>query len=82
VSPAQHQIHHSSQPRHFDKNIGFIFAFWDWAAGTLYVPRHKEDFALGLHGGEHRAFNSVWKLYLLPFKNAAALLRRAKRSRA
>jgi sterol desaturase/sphingolipid hydroxylase (fatty acid hydroxylase superfamily) len=82
VSPAQHQIHHSDQPRHFDKNIGFIFAFWDWAAGTLYVPKHKEDFAFGLYGGEHRDFNSVWKLYALPFKKAAGLLRGGKRSQA
>ena len=82
VSPAQHQIHHSSEPRHFDKNIGLIFAFWDWAAGTLYVPREKEEFELGLYGGEHRDFNSVWKLYSLPFKNAAALLFGDTRSKA
>lgn len=82
VSPAQHQIHHSAEPRHFDKNIGFIFAFWDWAAGTLYVPKAKEDFELGLYGGESRDFNSVWKLYTLPFKNAAALIRRDARSKA
>ena len=82
VSPAQHQIHHSSEPRHFDKNIGFIFAFWDWAAGTLYVPKGKEEFELGLYGGESRDFNSVWKLYTLPFKNAVALIRRDGRSKA
>ena len=35
ISPAQHQIHHSADPRHFDKNIGFIFAFWDDLFGTL-----------------------------------------------
>lgn len=79
VSPAQHQTHHSNELRHFDKNIGFIFAFWDWAAGTLYVPKHREDFALGLQNGEHRDFNSVWKLYFLPFKNAATLFQGSKR---
>lgn len=73
VSPAQHQIHHSAEARHFDRNIAFMFAFWDWIAGTLYVPTEKEEFELGLDGGEHREFNSVWKLYYLPFKKAAAL---------
>ncbi|WGW01710.1 sterol desaturase family protein [Vibrio sp. YMD68] len=29
VSPAQHQIHHSSQTKHFDKNFGSALAIWD-----------------------------------------------------
>ncbi len=82
ISPAQHQIHHSKAPRHFDRNIGFIFAFWDWMAGTLYVPRGKEDFEFGLDGDEHKNFDSVWNLYVLPFRNVAALLRDALGSRA
>lgn len=69
ISPAQHQIHHSSLPHHIDRNFGFIFAFWDWMAGSLYVPRGREALALGLSGGEERAFDSVWQLYTLPFRN-------------
>jgi len=38
ISPAQHQIHHSSLPHHHDRNYGLILAVWDWAFGTLYVP--------------------------------------------
>ncbi len=34
VSPHQHHIHHSADPRHFDKNFGVIFAFWDRWGGT------------------------------------------------
>lgn len=77
VSPAQHQIHHSKHPRHFDKNLGFIFAFWDHFAGTLYVPDGKEEITYGLHGDEHKAFDSVWNLYVLPFKRVAARFRGA-----
>lgn len=29
ISPAQHQIHHSTQYRHFDKNFGSALAIWD-----------------------------------------------------
>lgn len=29
ISPAQHQIHHSNQPQHYDKNFGTCLAIWD-----------------------------------------------------
>ncbi|MBM4254046.1 MAG: sterol desaturase family protein [Deltaproteobacteria bacterium] len=38
VSPHQHQLHHSRDPRHFDCNFGVVFSFWDRAFGTL---RHE-----------------------------------------
>ena len=75
ISPAQHQIHHSREPRHFDKNMGFIFAFWDAAFGTLYVPREKEEFAYGL-AGEDDNYRSVGALYARPFVNLSARWRR------
>ena len=73
VSPAQHQIHHSSAPRHFNKNMGFIFSFWDRATGSLYVPVRRESIDFGLGGGEDEEFNSVAALYFLPFRKAANL---------
>ena len=68
ISPAQHQIHHSSAPQHFDRNFGFIFAFWDWMAGSLYVPKKREELNFGLDADEHLAFDSVWQLYARPFR--------------
>jgi sterol desaturase/sphingolipid hydroxylase (fatty acid hydroxylase superfamily) len=73
-SPAQHQIHHGSEPRHFDKNFGLIFSLWDWIAGTLYVPRAVEQVRFGLSGREHEEYNSLWRLYSLPFVKAKAVL--------
>lgn len=70
ISPAQHQIHHSMAQRHYGKNLGFIFAFWDWFAGTLYVPREREELAFGLPGDEGRHYASVRRLYFLPFARA------------
>lgn len=67
VSPAQHQIHHSRDPRHFDRNFGLIFAVWDWAFGTLYVPRGREKLEYGL-GEESRDFDGLATLYLAPFR--------------
>ena len=67
ISPAQHQIHHSSSPAHFDKNLGFMFAFWDGLFGTLYIPKKKENIIFGLGEIENEKFSSFWSLYLMPF---------------
>ncbi len=48
ISPAQHQIHHSSAKKHFNKNYGSMFALWDWAFGTLYIPPFHEDLTFGV----------------------------------
>jgi len=69
VSPWMHQVHHSCETRHIDKNMGFIFAIWDWMFGTLYVPKRGETFALGLDTGEAPKFHSVTAMYLRPFRN-------------
>ena len=37
-SPAHHQLHHSDNPEHFNKNLGFMLAIWDWVFGTLLYP--------------------------------------------
>ncbi len=74
-SPAMHQIHHSSDEKHFDKNYALVFSFWDWLLGSLYVPREKETLNLGLSNQEHQGYDSVWNLYALPFKKGYALLK-------
>jgi sterol desaturase/sphingolipid hydroxylase (fatty acid hydroxylase superfamily)/creatinine amidohydrolase/Fe(II)-dependent formamide hydrolase-like protein len=70
ISPEQHQLHHSCVEAHFDKNMGLIFAVWDRLFKTHYIPARDEDIVLGLPDGEAKEFNSVLKLYFLPFKKA------------
>ncbi|ABV91991.1 conserved hypothetical protein [Dinoroseobacter shibae DFL 12 = DSM 16493] len=48
ISPAQHQVHHSVAVEHHDKNYGSIFALWDWAFGTLYIPPRQEALTFGI----------------------------------
>ncbi len=36
VTPQSHRIHHSIEPRHWDKNFGVVFTIWDRIFGTLY----------------------------------------------
>ena len=58
-SPAHHQLHHSANPAHFDKNLGFALAFWDWAFGTLVIPaKTREPIVFGV-GGEAAPFRSA-----------------------
>jgi sterol desaturase/sphingolipid hydroxylase (fatty acid hydroxylase superfamily) len=48
ISPAMHQIHHSLDMKHRNKNMGVIFSFWDRMFGTLYIPTEKEDLKFGI----------------------------------
>jgi sterol desaturase/sphingolipid hydroxylase (fatty acid hydroxylase superfamily) len=48
VSPHMHQVHHSIEARHHDRNYATVFALWDWLFGTLYIPELQERFAFGL----------------------------------
>ncbi|MEZ5855569.1 MAG: sterol desaturase family protein [Hyphomicrobiaceae bacterium] len=53
ISPAHHQIHHSTNPVHFNKNMGSVLAIWDWLFGTLHLPQAKrERLTFGIGDGE------------------------------
>lgn len=39
ISPAQHQIHHSSAAAHHDKNFGTCLAFWDKLLGSWVASK-------------------------------------------
>ena len=67
ISPAQHQLHHSLDERHYDKNFGAALAIWDWIFGSLH---HSEDIDNLVLGVEDDDFNprSIKELYLKPLK--------------
>jgi sterol desaturase/sphingolipid hydroxylase (fatty acid hydroxylase superfamily) len=76
ISPAQHQIHHSKAPEHWNKNFGEAFALWDWLFGTLYVPgRSPEPLEFGIAGAAGQEHGSLWAAYSVPFVNGAAIVR-------
>ena len=52
ISPAQHQIHHSTNPAHYNRNLGSSLALWDWMFDTLYVIRGDEELTFGLSAPE------------------------------
>jgi sterol desaturase/sphingolipid hydroxylase (fatty acid hydroxylase superfamily) len=69
-SPAHHQIHHSIEAQHVGKNLGFSLSLWDWIFGTLFIPEHERRLRFGI-GKEGQEFNSVARLYVLPFVQIA-----------
>lgn len=78
-SPAHHHLHHSRDPAHFNRNLGYALSIWDWAAGTLVMPRRGQRLTLGV-AGEGAAHDSVRSAFVAPFRDAQAVLaRRHKR---
>jgi sterol desaturase/sphingolipid hydroxylase (fatty acid hydroxylase superfamily) len=70
-SPAHHQLHHSANPAHFDKNLGFALALWDWAFGTLAIPtKIREPIVFGV-GDEGARFRSTLSALVAPCARAA-----------
>ena len=73
LSPAHHQLHHSVDPAHFNRNLGSTLAVWDWLFGTLVVPeRRRQKLTFGVTGYEtpHTLKGAV----VDPFVGAAGLL--------
>ena len=69
-SPAHHQIHHSDNPIHFDKNFGACLSIWDWLFGTLHMPeRQRERIHFGIPervSSHHTAMGGL----IMPFVKA------------
>ena len=67
ISPVQHQIHHSTNPKHFDKNFGTCIALWDRLYGSLVFSKdiRRLRFGIGKREVSHR---NVADAYFRPFK--------------
>ena len=77
ISPAHHQVHHSDNPAHFNRNFGSCLAVWDWMFGTLYVPSKKrEKFHFGVEADRFPAHTVTGEL-IAPFIRAAGLFKPA-----
>jgi sterol desaturase/sphingolipid hydroxylase (fatty acid hydroxylase superfamily) len=84
--PILHQIHHSAEPRHRDKNMGGMFplSIWDWMFGTLYLPEKGEQYRWGLSESEIGPANphmTMRAFYLEPMRHAWGVIRRRKPDR-
>ncbi len=48
VTPQSHRIHHSVEPRHYEKNFGVFLTVWDRMFGTLYAKYDEYPEETGL----------------------------------
>lgn len=63
ISPVQHQIHHSSDKDHFDKNLGVSLAIWDVLFGSWMSSENTPKLKFGLG---HTQGRSLLEEYGLP----------------
>jgi sterol desaturase/sphingolipid hydroxylase (fatty acid hydroxylase superfamily) len=83
LAPVMHQLHHSAELRHRDKNLGGQLSVFDWMFGTLYLPREREDYRWGLNDqemGENNPHSRLRDFYFEPARYALRLLTKATRS--
>jgi sterol desaturase/sphingolipid hydroxylase (fatty acid hydroxylase superfamily) len=80
LSPAHHQVHHSANPAHFNRNFGSCLAVWDWVFGTLHVPSgRREPLVFGVETNPAAASpHSVRGVLVTPFLDAAGRLATAR----
>ncbi|RZQ51384.1 sterol desaturase family protein [Pseudoalteromonas phenolica] len=69
ISPAQHQVHHSDNPKHFDTNLGSALAIWDRIGGSLIRSSEAGKVTIGV-GKYDARHDSVMAIYWLPLKLA------------
>jgi len=77
LSPAHHQIHHSRDPAHYNRNLGSVLAIWDRAFGTLEIPAAKNPQLV--YGADNAGADphSTYGILITPMIQAALTLRPA-----
>jgi len=67
ISPAQHQIHHSDNPKHFDANLGTALAIWDRLFRTHIKAEGVKDITFGISKHYTPEHTTLLKVYYKPF---------------
>ena len=73
ISPAQHQLHHSLDLKHYDKNFGATLAIWDWIFGSLHHSEDVEGLILGIDDNSVDQ-QGLKELYIYPLKEMGQIL--------
>ena len=61
-----HRVHHSLEPRHWDKNFGVVVTIWDRLFGTAVFPAPEEWPETGIPG--HGEVATLADYFLMPFR--------------
>ena len=79
ISPFQHQIHHSRDPKHFNKNLGSKLALWDYIFGTLVLSVSTSKVRFGIPK-ENLKYNSFWQNLINPFIKQIKYFKKSKKA--
>lgn len=73
ISPAQHQVHHSTARQHYDRNFGVMFAVWDRLFGSWEAGDDDQQ----IQFGTGQAIDNLGMIgqWLQPFKELVRLLK-------
>lgn len=77
ISPAQHQVHHSTADRHVDRNFGAALAVWDVAFGTHCHSEPDATLRFGVRDVAGERGHTLAALYWRPFAEAGRELTRS-----
>ncbi len=81
MSPAGHQLHHSRDQRHHDRNFASVFSLWDHLFGTYHPTMKREPLVFGLDPKEQNHQATVISALVLPvLAGARACFSRRRRS--
>ncbi|WP_404335359.1 sterol desaturase family protein [Sphingomonas sp. MMS12-HWE2-04] len=74
LGPAHHQIHHSADPAHFNRNLGSSLALFDRLFGTFHMPApRREALRFGVDDGARNP-HGVYSALAAPFVDSARAL--------
>ena len=69
LSPSLHWLHHSDNPKHFNKNFGRVLCIWDQIFGTYLDESNLKDInGFGIKNSEYNKHNPLYCYYVLPIK--------------
>ncbi|MES2375434.1 MAG: sterol desaturase family protein [Bacteroidota bacterium] len=83
VTPSQHRVHHASNLRYLDKNMGMVFIIWDRIFGTFKEEDGHDEIKYGLtkqpeDTGPVNVLFHEWKALINDMKHAPGLKNKLK----
>jgi len=76
ATPSNHRVHHGSNIKYLDKNMGMIFIFWDRLFGTYQAEEEEVVYGLTTNIPDHKPSTVVfheWKDMWNDVRNAPTL---------
>jgi hypothetical protein len=77
VTPSHHRVHHASNPRYLDKNLGTVFIIWDKLFGTFQKELPAQEYEPIRYGITHPLKNN--SIPTLIFHEWAAIVKDLRR---